>query len=261
MPSAQLTEIATPESIATFAFLHGGGQGSWVWNETLAALRLQSGGLSRAIALDVPGCGEKRGRDTTGIDVDDIVDELLADLSRAGMKDVVLVGHSQAGNILPRLAERRPDMFRRLIYISCSSPLPGQTVMQMMGKSRHGENENEVGWPFDPNAAQDMRERYPLMFCNDMRPDQARAFLARLGNDTWPSASYAATDWRYDHLGAIPSTYVVCLKDGVLPVAWQEKFAARFQVQRLVRIDAGHQVMNTRPHTLAEVLRHEAGET
>jgi hypothetical protein len=29
-------------------------------------------------------------------------------------------------------------------------------------------------------------------------------------------------------------------------------------VQRRVYIDAGHQVMNTRPHGLAEILLHEA---
>jgi pimeloyl-ACP methyl ester carboxylesterase len=70
--------------------------------------------------------------------------------------------------------------------------------------------------------------------------------------------SYAHTDWSYDHLGAVPASFVVCLRDGILPVAWQETFAERFRCQRLVRIDAGHQVMTTRPHALAEVLRHEA---
>jgi hypothetical protein len=28
---------------ANFVFMHGGGQGSWVWQETLAALDLQTG--------------------------------------------------------------------------------------------------------------------------------------------------------------------------------------------------------------------------
>jgi hypothetical protein len=41
-------------------------------------------------------------------------------------------------------------------------------------------------------------------------------------------------------------------------VAWQTKFAERLKVDRIVCIDAGHQVMNTRPHALAEILRHEA---
>ena len=30
-----------------FAFLHGGGQGSWIWNETIAAIAMQSGGSAR----------------------------------------------------------------------------------------------------------------------------------------------------------------------------------------------------------------------
>lgn len=38
----------------------------------------------------------------------------------------------------------------------------------------------------------------------------------------------------------------------------QEIFAERLGAGRRVRIDAGRQVMNTRPHALAEVLRHEA---
>ena len=38
----------------------------------------------------------------------------------------------------------------------------------------------------------------------------------------------------------------------------QEKFAARFKTTRQVLIDAGHQTMNTRPQTLAEILHHEA---
>jgi len=69
---------------------------------------------------------------------------------------------------------------------------------------------------------------------------------------------YSATNWSFDNLGAIPASYVVCLRDGILPVAWQEIFATRLKTAEQVRIDAGHQVMNTRPHALAEVLRLEA---
>jgi hypothetical protein len=142
-----------------YVFLHGGGQGGWVWRETIAALEQQSGGqVHRTIALDAPGCGGKRAADTVALGVDDVVTELLA----------------------------------------------------------------------------------------------------RLGRDTWPAQTMSASDWRYDHLSGIPSTYVMCLRDRILPPPWQETFATRLQVQRAVRIDAGHQVLNTRPHALAEVLRYEA---
>ena len=83
-------------------------------------------------------------------------------------------------------------------------------------------------------------------------------FLAKLGKDSWPTArSLDEEDWRYDHLADKPSTFVVCLKDQALPPDWQETFATRFHAKKRVYADAGHQVMNTRPHTLAEILRNE----
>lgn len=43
-----------------YAFLHGGGQGGWVWNETIAALKLQSGAAARADDLANDGNGRSR---------------------------------------------------------------------------------------------------------------------------------------------------------------------------------------------------------
>ena len=94
-----------------------------------------------------------------------------------------------------------------------------------------------------------------MMFCNDMNKAEASTFVDKLGQDTWPAQSMTTSDWRYDHLSGVPSTYVICLRDGILPQPWQETFATRLKVQQQVRIDAGHQVMNTRPHALAEALR------
>jgi hypothetical protein len=152
---------------------------------------------------------------------------------------------------------RQPGLFRRLVYVSCVAPLPGQSIVQQMGAGRRGANENEVGWPFDPQTVA-ASQRYSLMFCNDMDAAETAAFLGKLGRDAWPAQTMSASDWSYDHLGTVASTYVMCLRDGILPLPWQETFATRLQVQRAVRIDAGHQVMTTRPHALAEALRYEA---
>ena len=78
----------------------------------------------------MPGCGAKRGIDPRGLSFDDIVASQLADIDASGMSDVVLVGHSQGGTIVPRLVEARPGLFRQLIYISCLGPDSGQSVME-----------------------------------------------------------------------------------------------------------------------------------
>jgi pimeloyl-ACP methyl ester carboxylesterase len=241
-----------------FVFLHGGGQAGWVWDECIAALCMQAGErIGATLALDAPGCGAKRGRNTENLNMADVVRELIADIENAGLNDVILVGHSQAGQPIPMMARLRPDLFRRLVYVSCSAPLPGQSVSQMIGKSLQGTHENEVGWPVDP-ATTSMEERFALMFCNDMSNQQAREFLGKLGKDSWPLKTYAESAWNYENLDVIPATYVVCMRDKSLPAAWQEIFADRLAVERIVRIDAGHQVMNSRPQALAEILLIEA---
>jgi pimeloyl-ACP methyl ester carboxylesterase len=236
-----------------FAFLHGGGQGSWVWDEAIAALGAQGESSIQTLALDAPGCGLKRGRDTAAITMDLIDEELIADIEAASFSNVVLVGHSQAGTTLPRLAEKRPDLFRRFIYVTCCAPMPGQTILQMIGTSKRGENPEEVGWAVALDASSPA-EKYRAMFCNDMSMGEGDAFLAKLGYDMWPRASITETGWRYDHLSAISSTYILCEQDTSLPPSWQERFAARLQCNRIVRMKAGHQVMNTQPEKLAKLI-------
>lgn len=241
-----------------YVFLHGGGQGGWVWRETIDALRAQGGDrIGTVLALDVPGCGSKRDRDTSGISPGDVATELLKELQDAGLQDVVLVGHSQAGTILPLMAEQRPSLFRRLIYISACAPLAEQTIPGMIGLGAYGSHSDEVGWPV-PLGGDTIESRVPSMICNDMSDSEAAAFVALLGEDSWPNDVTFGTGWDYGNCGATSSSYVICLRDGVLPVSWQEKFAARLKAQRIVRVDAGHQVMNTQPQALAKILWAEA---
>ncbi len=240
-----------------FVFMHGGGQGSWVWGDTIAALALQSGNTCRTLTLDAPGCGSKRDRDTHSIGYADIVAELLGDIEASGLRDIVLVGHSQAGTVMPKLAELRPDLFKRLIYTSCSSPLAGATISEMIGKGLQGENETEVGWFVNANSLS-ADERYRTIFCHDMTPQQTEYLLAEMSKDARPKSSYTQRECRYDHLAIIPTSYVVILRDRALPAAWQERFAERFHANRNIRIDSGHQGMMTRPHALAEALLLDA---
>jgi pimeloyl-ACP methyl ester carboxylesterase len=231
--------------VTSFVFLHGGAQGSWVWDETVAALKLQSD--ARTFALDVPGCGAKRGRDTSNISFDQIADELVADIEDAQLSEPILVGHSQAGTMLPRILERIPHAFARVVYVSCVAPRAGLAVAQF-------KDEAPTLDPAPIATAAGGRD----FFCNDMSDSDAVSFMAKLGQDMWPMSSYAASDWRYDHLGAPPASYFLCMKDQALAPLWQEHFAQRFRAARIVRFDAAHQLMNTRPHALAEALLQEA---
>jgi pimeloyl-ACP methyl ester carboxylesterase len=240
--------------MTNFALLHGGGQGGWVWDE-VAGLLSENG--AKVIALDVPGCGEKRGRETSDLSVPEIVDELIADLRTSGLNDLILVGHSQAGTIMPKIVAKVPDLLHRLVYLCCSAPLPGQNIMMMMGQGLHGENADEVGWARDRKAV-GKQDLYSVMFCNDMDEVQTTAFMNRASRDDWPMAANLATDWSYDHLIDVPSSYILCEQDNALPFDWQHRFAERLHCERIVNLDAGHQAMTTQPEAVAKLLLAEA---
>lgn len=239
-------------ALPAIALMHGGGQGSWVWEPLLPHL-----GHADIIALDVPGCGSKRGWNVGQIDADAIVAELVEDIRQAGLDGVLLVGHSLAGGILPRMAALQPRLFSRLVYLSCSAPLPGVTFLGQLGSGLHGSHPDEVGWPVDLRTT-DPDERYRAMFCNDMNEAEADAFLSCLGKDDWPWDVFRRTDLDYDHLAMVPSTYILCQQDQSLPPVWQQRFAQRLHCVRIVSIDAGHQAMITAPQELARLILAEA---
>lgn len=238
-------------------FLHGGGQGGWVWDETIAAIAQQSRGAVRCLALDGPGCGRKRGQDTSGMTWDMVNDELVADVRASGFADAMLVGHSQAGTNLPEMAERGRGLFGKLVFVSCIVPDAGVTVVEMTGERMRAQIETAGNRAFT-DTAMPMRERFRAMFCNDMPAEQAERFLDKLGPDQWPASCYSQNAWSHDRTCELSVGYVLCLRDAILPVAWQERFAERVGASSTPRIDAGHQVMNTRPQALAEVLLIEA---
>jgi pimeloyl-ACP methyl ester carboxylesterase len=237
-----------------FAVLHGGGQGSWVWAETRAALEARGASV---LLLDVPGCGTKRDRDTLELTLEQVASELLSDIAKAGFQGATLVGHSQAGTLMPVMWSRNEGEIGSLCYLSACAPLPGQSVIEMMGDGAHGEHPDQVGWPLDPKTHARLHVRR-IAFCNDMDEETANAFMARPVKDEWPPLVTFAAHWNYDGLKGAPSAYILCEKDNILPPEWQRRFAGRLHCQRMVELDAGHQAMTTQPEKLAAVLLAEA---
>ncbi|CAM8672471.1 MULTISPECIES: hypothetical protein [Sphingobium] len=62
----------------------GGKQGGWIWNELIAALVMQAPDIEPPLILDIPGCGAKRGRDTSGLGLDAVIEELAHDIAWPG---------------------------------------------------------------------------------------------------------------------------------------------------------------------------------
>ena len=109
----------TLQRMATFALVHGSWHGAWCW-ELLTPL-LQDAGHD-VVAMNLP-CDD--GSASFETYADKVCDALVG-----CSDDVVLVGHSSAGNTVPLVAARRP--VRHLVYLCAVIPDIGRSFFDQM---------------------------------------------------------------------------------------------------------------------------------
>lgn len=237
-----------------FAFLHGGRHGGWCWKFTIDALKEKLGADQvQCLALDVPGCGEKRDRDCQDMGLDDILRELNDDVARAGIAPAILVGHSQAGLILPEMIAQAPALYSGVIFVSCALPLVGQALVDLMGTAPQGTNPDQVGFAADPT---DWAGFVRVNFCEKDWPEDTVQWLVReTQQDDWPPRSMTDKIKRNSTSEFLPTAYITLTRDVPLPLAWQHRFAERAGAgDNIVEINAAHNVMISHPEALATEL-------
>ncbi|MCQ4258641.1 alpha/beta fold hydrolase [Stutzerimonas stutzeri] len=233
--------------------LHGGQHGSWCWKFFVDAIKQREALFERVICLDMPGCGTKRGRDVSTLTFGDIIKELNDELRAANVRDAVLLGHSIAGVLLPMMATEDQSLYSRLVYLATAVPAEGQSIMELLGSSLHGQNPEEVGWPLNPvtTAPVDMQK---AMFGADMSDAQLTWLLGEAAADVTPPAIATQPAAREGYANAVPSVYILTARDGILPPAWQRKFAERLGCEDLIEIDTPHEPFVTDPELLGATL-------
>jgi pimeloyl-ACP methyl ester carboxylesterase len=231
-----------------FVLVHGGGFDSRCWSPLIPLLDREG------YAVDLPGRGATPG-DLASVTVADFVDTVADEIVERDLHDVVLVGHSLAGITLPGVAERVEDRLRNLVFLSCSIPAPGTSVLDMLGDlsptlaevaSRIGDEIVGPEGGLHPDFA-------AAMMCNDMGDEQRRLTLSWLVPEALGVVSEPVN---LDGLRLpIPRTYIRLRQDQSLLLEKQTEMAQRLGADaRILDIDAGHMVMISRPVALAEML-------
>jgi pimeloyl-ACP methyl ester carboxylesterase len=225
-----------------FVVVAGAWLGAWAWDEVVPEL-LEAG--HRAHALTLSGLAEKQGVPAgQQTHVQDILDEV----ERLGLRDVVLVGHSYAGVPVGQAAERMGDRLARVVFVDANVPVDGKSFLDGFPSDyiRKSLDENGGDWPtLDPAdyAGQDLTDEQ----------------IARIVTDgtTHPGATLTEPAILSRPLDELPATYIKCLLDGdelPAPVAGLVG-TGRW---RLVRMSTGHWPMFSRPGELARILAESA---
>lgn len=234
--------------------LHGGNHGSWCWAPLIEALSRQPACFDRVITLDMPGCGTKRGRDVASLRLDDVVHELNEDLHALGVNQAVLLGHSIAGALLPLMVMAAPQLYSRLVYLACALPGEGQSILELLGTTLHGESPEHVGWPLDP-AQTTPQALAVAMFGQDLDEPTLSWLLSEASQDMTPLCVATDSISREGYAGIIPASYILTVRDNILPADWQRRFAQRAGAREVIEIDTAHEPFVSHPQLLADVIR------
>ena len=229
----------------TFVLVHGGAHTGACWSRLTPLLDAET------VALDLPGRGA-RPAPLLDLRVDDWVEAIVEEIDAIGDERVVLVGHSLAGMSLPRVADRRPDRMAHLVFVSCTVPPEGRSSIDMLepevqAMARAQESQTE------PTVLPEAAAR--AMFCNDMDEEQTRFVLDGLVPEA-PGPIHEPS--RLAGLAhGLPISWVRLARDTVVPPSQQDLYVETIRAITpvdVVGIDAGHDVMVSRPEALATVL-------
>src|SRR5947209_983458 len=113
-----------------FVLVAGAWLGSSAWEEVVPQLRTAGHG---AHPVTLSGLAEKRGVPAgQQTHVQDIVDEV----ARRALRDVVLVGHSYSGIPVGQAAERIGDRLARVVFVDANVPHDGESFVSSWPEGR-----------------------------------------------------------------------------------------------------------------------------
>ncbi len=226
----------------TLVFVHGSGDSAQVWAPLIRLLPEY-----QCIALDLPGHGALTAEPGAEVmSVGDYAAYVREELSRRGIAQPTLVGHSLGGAIALRLALDAPSAVARIVLVGSGARLRVAPAFL--------QEASEAG-------PQGVAAITRMSFAAN-HTTQADAFQAQRA-PTAPGVLYrdlAACD-RFDVMGEVesisqPTLLIVGADDRMTPPKYAEYLHARLASSSLVVIpDAGHYAQIEQPGAVADALR------
>jgi pimeloyl-ACP methyl ester carboxylesterase len=229
--------------MSTYALVHGAWHGAWCWERLTPELEALG---HRVIAMDLP-CED--GSAT----FDDYADIVCDALNGTPGEDLVLVGHSLAGNTIPLVAARRP--LRRLVYLCALIPIPGRSLAEQMAEDAQMLNPNYAKGLSEKDGAgrrawvdKELAQFHLFGDCDDDTASAAFTLLCPQATNPYRQPCSLSA------LPAVDTTYALCTEDRVVNAEWARRAAQERLHADIVELPGSHSPFLSRPKALAEVL-------
>ncbi|HEY9096774.1 MAG TPA: alpha/beta hydrolase [Hydrogenophaga sp.] len=239
------TESTTQPS---FVLVHGSWHGAWCWRRVLPLLR-QSGAEAHAVTLT--GVGERAHLLSPSIGIATHVQDVIGLIDAEELGEVILVGHSYAGNLITcvadRLQARSPGLLKHLVYLDAGVPQPGDSWSS----------------PHTPETVQKRIEESRLSGGLSFPPPDARVFGLEGEDRDWVNRRQTPQPFRlyqeplhFDaaRVAALPRTFIDCTNPPLPTIDAARKRVRSEPGWTVVELATGHDPMVSAPLALADIL-------
>ena len=233
--------------MGTFVLVHGGGHGGWCWQRTARLLRADG---HEVYTPTLTGFGERSHLDTSQVTFETFVQDVVNVIEFEDLHDVILVGHSMGGVIIPRVAERVPSRMRQLVWLAAVVTNDGESLLDAVPQSPWIARAVTIGADgtahTDPNLILDAN-------IHDGTPED-RAFV-RDRHLPYPPHALTERGRLTAFLAlAIPTTYLIASDDRTIEPHIAARFASRLAGASVGEVPGGHDCMVTQPVAVAAAL-------
>ncbi|BAY78970.1 hypothetical protein NIES25_54500 (plasmid) [Nostoc linckia NIES-25] len=247
--------------MSLFCLVHGAFQGAWCWDLLIPYLEGQG---HKTVAMDLP-------IEDASASLSQFADVVLQALPKTD-DDIVLVGHSMAGTVIPLVAEAH--QVRELVFLTALIPCPGTSTIDQF--SHHLDSDSFKSLNYEPkelpqlkqfddepymfnpvSAGKNFADDAVLMevFYQDCQPDVMRWALSKRRSQL--SMAYI---YEVNPLKALPNVdckYIFCTDDLIISPAWS-RYAARKRLGvDAIELPGGHCPHLSRPAHLASLLTND----
>lgn len=240
-------------TLPDLVLVHGGAHAGDCWDLVVSELSWQEPRL-RVLAVDLPGRGRNaEPRATLG----EWVDSAVAEVEQASFGEVVVVGHSMGGLVVPGIVARLgAARVREMILAAAFVPPQGSAVVETLRGplaplARAGPWIQRLDRSGRSVAMPSSAARWA--FWNSMPAERRKFARSRL----YPESAAVIIE-RVDRRGLpseVPRTWIMTLRDRALSPAQQQRcIAALGGVDTMICLDTCHDLMYSEPRRLAAVL-------
>jgi pimeloyl-ACP methyl ester carboxylesterase len=228
--------------MSTFVLLHGAWHGGWVWQRVASLLRAAGHDVHTPTFT---GVSDRAHLLTPSVGLGTHIQDVVAYLDAYDLTDVVLVGHSYAGQVVAGVADRVPERVRTRVYLDAFVGDDGDAAIDLLPDTVAGHYRESVagpgfGWLIPVRSL-------TVLGVTD------EADLAWLGPRLTPHPWLTYTEpLRLRGSADVPAAFVECTDWMRVFRPHAERAAARgWPVHEVA---TGHEAMVTAPKELADVL-------